>query len=340
MKIAIHQRDGSFSDRWIIYCQKNKIDFRIVNCYDSNIIEQLKDCFCLLWHHHHNDYRDSLFAKGLLFALEQSGLKVFPDFNTAWHFDDKVGQKYLLEGIKAPLVPSYVFYEKKVAKKWVKETEFPKVFKLRGGAGASNVCLVRNRLEANKKINSVFGKGITQFDRIGHLKDYYFKLKDGKIQIIDFAKALGRSLLSNKYSNVHGRVKGYAYFQDFIPNNDSDIRIIVIGKRAFGLKRMTRKNDFRASGSGIINYDPKEIDELCVKIAFETNLKLKSQSIAFDFVFDENNDPLIVEISYGYSMEAYDKCPGFWNDKLQWITESFNPQEWIIKNLLYSATKG
>ena len=25
------------------------------------------------------------------------GIKVFPDSNTAWHFDDKVGQKYLLE---------------------------------------------------------------------------------------------------------------------------------------------------------------------------------------------------------------------------------------------------
>jgi glutathione synthase/RimK-type ligase-like ATP-grasp enzyme len=50
--------------------------------------------------------------------------------------------------------------------------------------------------------------------------------------------------------------KNYVYFQDFIPQNDFDIRIIVIGKRAFAIKRMVRKGDFRASGSGNIKYDP------------------------------------------------------------------------------------
>ncbi len=74
--------------------------------------------------------RDILFAKQLLFSLEQSGIIVFPDFNTGWHFDDKVGQKYLLETIDAPLVPSYVFYSKKEALEWDEQTNFPKVFKL------------------------------------------------------------------------------------------------------------------------------------------------------------------------------------------------------------------
>ena len=44
MKIAIHQTKGSFSDRWIEYCQINEINYKIVNCYDSDIIEQLNDC--------------------------------------------------------------------------------------------------------------------------------------------------------------------------------------------------------------------------------------------------------------------------------------------------------
>ena len=69
---------------------------------------------------------------------------VFPNFNTAWHFDDKVGQKYLLEAIDAPLVPSYVFYSKEMALKWLEQTQFPKVFKLRGGAGSANVKLVQD----------------------------------------------------------------------------------------------------------------------------------------------------------------------------------------------------
>ena len=97
MKIAIHKSNWGFSPDWIKYCQQNGVPYKIVNCYDSDIVTQLKDCTVLLWHHHHSSAKDVLFAKELLFSLEQSGFKVFPEFNSNWHFDDKVGQKYLLE---------------------------------------------------------------------------------------------------------------------------------------------------------------------------------------------------------------------------------------------------
>lgn len=54
MKIAIHQIKGSFSDRWIEYCNQNNVQFKIVNCYDSDIIEQLKDCDALMRRHLQN----------------------------------------------------------------------------------------------------------------------------------------------------------------------------------------------------------------------------------------------------------------------------------------------
>ena len=111
-KIAIHKSSWGFSKEWINYCEKNNIPYKIVNCYDSDIISQVEDCDALLWHHHHSNAKDVLFAKELLFSLEQAGKKVFPEFNSNWHFDDKVGQKYLLEAIGAPMAKSWVFYEK------------------------------------------------------------------------------------------------------------------------------------------------------------------------------------------------------------------------------------
>ena len=129
--IAIHNSSYGYHPRWITYCKKNGIPYKLVNCYDNNIINQLSDCNALMWHHHHSNAKQILFAKQFLFSLEQSGLTVFPNFRTSWHFDDKVGQKYLLEAIDAPLVPSYVFYSKEMASKWVEQTQFPKVFKLR-----------------------------------------------------------------------------------------------------------------------------------------------------------------------------------------------------------------
>ena len=127
MKLAIHERPRSFSDRWIEYCEKNSIPYKIVNCYRSDILEQLSDCDGLMWHWTLMDYKSTLFARQLTLSVKELGIKMYPDFNTSWHYNDKLGQKYLLESIKAPLVPSYVFYTKQEAVKWINETSFPKV---------------------------------------------------------------------------------------------------------------------------------------------------------------------------------------------------------------------
>ena len=153
--IAIQPSKNSFSERWIPYCEEKGIAYKLVDCYANDIIQQLEGCSALLWHHHHGNQRDIVFARQLLFALEQSGMKVFPDFNTSWHFDDKLGQKYLFESVGAPLIKSYVFYSKQETEKWLDTTTYPKVFKLRSGAGSVNVKLVRTRSAAQSLILSL-----------------------------------------------------------------------------------------------------------------------------------------------------------------------------------------
>jgi glutathione synthase/RimK-type ligase-like ATP-grasp enzyme len=333
--IAIHKSSG-FAERWIKYCQQENIKYKIVNCYDSDIIEQLKDCDALMWHHHHAKYKDVLTAKRILFALEHAGIKVFPNFHTGWHFDDKVAQKYLLEAIDAPMIRSYVFYDKKEALDWAETTTYPKVFKLKGGAGAANVKLVRSKKEAINLINTAFGKGFSQFNKLGNLKERYRKYKSGKDSLLGVAKGLGRMVIPTEFAKLQSRERGYVYFQEFVPNNSFDIRVIVIGDKAFAIKRMTRDNDFRASGSGNIMFDKNQINERCVQISFNVNNKLKCQSVAYDFVFDENNNPLIVEISYGFATEAYDACPGYWDSSLLWHEGKFNPQGWMVEDLINS----
>lgn len=327
---------GSFSDGWIRYCNDNGIDYKIVNAYESDIIEQVADCDAFMWHHHHGNYIDVLFAKQLLYSLQRVGKKVFPDFNTGWHFDDKVGQKYLLEAVGAPIVPSYVFYTEKDALNWIENTSFPKVFKLRGGAGSSNVKLVKTKNYAKKIVKKAFGKGFPQFGRTDYLKERYKKWKNGKDSFLGVCKGFYRLFFPPEYSKMHGREKGYVYFQEFIKDNKFDIRVVVIGNnKAFGLKRMVRKNDFRASGSGDIIYDKSGIDERCVRVSFDIAKKLGTQSLALDFIFDEGNNPLIVEISYGYSIKAYYKCEGYWTDDMIWHEgNGFDIEGWMVENLI------
>lgn len=333
MLLAIHHRAGSFSDRWIAYCKKQNIPYKIVNAFDSNIIEQVKDCDVFMWHHHHGQFKDVLTAKRILFALEHAGVKVFPDFKTGWHFDDKVAQKYLLEAIGAPLVPSYVFYDKEEALQWANTTSYPKVFKLKGGAGSANVKLVKTYKEAKRLINKAFGKGFAQYDRFGAFKERLRKVKEGKAGLLEIPKGIGRLFVTTEFAKQQPPERGYAYFQDFIPNNDSDIRVIIIDNKAFAVKRLVRENDFRASRSGRVVFDPNAIDMRCVEIAFAVNSKIGAQSIGFDFVFNTENEPELVEFCYGFSVEFYDPCPGYWDTELNWHEGKFNPQEWMAELL-------
>lgn len=333
MKIGIHNTKGLFSERWIEYCKTNNIDFKLVNCYKSDIIQQLSDCDALMWHFNHKGPKESKFAKQLMFAIQVTGKKIFPDFNTVWHFDDKVGQKYLLEAIKAPLVPTYVFYSKEEALKWAEITNYPKVFKLRNGAGSANVKIVNSKFIADRFIKKAFGKGFKQYEAWNNLRERIRKYGLKKVNLWDVCKGIIRLVHTTEYSKVTGREKGYIYFQDYIPGNNYDIRVVVISDRAFAIKRMVRNNDFRASGSGIILYKRQLIAESTIKLSFEIAEKLKTQCVAFDFVYLEN-DPLIVEISYGFTPSGYDSCPGYWDREMNWHEGKFNPYGWMVEMVI------
>ena len=333
--IGIHNSPSGFSNDWIKYCEDHHIPYKIINCYQSDIVEQLEDCNALLWHHHHTDAKDFLFAKELLFGLEQSGKQVFPEFNSGWHFDDKLGQKYLLEAIGAPVCPTYVFYEKSEALHWITKTTFPKVFKLRGGAGSNNVKLVRSEAQARSLIGQAFGKGFPNYDKWGDWKENWRRFRMGKATHIDLLKSIRRGIVSTRFARTRGPEKGYALFQAFIAKNDSDIRVVVIGNRAFAIKRIVREGDFRASGSGLIRYEKEEIPMETIRIAFEVSERLKASCVAYDFVYDHVTAQfLIVEINYGFALEVYFPCPGYWDRQLNWHEGAFNSAHWMVEEIL------
>ena len=331
MKIAIHPRIESFSEEWVKFCKNNNIQFKIVDCYSNDIFDQMDDCDFLFWHWDHTDPAAVLFAKQLVYSLEKMGKIVFPDSNTCRLFDDKIGQIYFFKGVGAPCVPTYIYYNRKKAFEWLEQTKFPKVFKLSKGAGSENVKLVKNKRMAKKLINLAFRKGFKPIR--SHLFELRRRMKRKK-NWKEIKTALMRApyLIMNKIRKnaLMNKEKGYVYFQDLIPNNKYDIRVYTIGKKAVALKRLCRENDFRASGSGEIIYDKDQIDESCIKIAFDVSIYNNFQCMAYDFVF-RNGQPLILEISYGVAFPAYNNCEGHWTSDLNWHNENLNICDEILK---------
>ncbi len=177
--IAIHEEPGSFSDRWIEYCRQHAVDYVAVNCRRSDAIDRVRGARALLWSWHHRRPEDQAVARQLLAAVERMGVKVFPNATTNWHYDDKIAQKYLLEAVGAPLIPSYVFVDQQEAMAWIEAAEFPKVFKLRCGAGSANVVLAKTRREAAALCRRMFGRGRPTFSD-GYFSDLRRKLSHTK----------------------------------------------------------------------------------------------------------------------------------------------------------------
>lgn len=338
VRLAIHPVPSSFSDRWLEYCRQQGIDHYTVNCFDCDIVEHLRPADALMWHITHGVSRDVILGVHLVRALEAMGLIVFPSSATFWHYDDKLAQKYLLEAVAAPLVPTYIFYGLQEAMDWIDQASFPKVFKLRRGAGSQNVRLVRTADEARGLAKRCFGQGFKPV--AGILADGLVKLKKHR-QRGDVAAALKRlpATLKNIYNanRMLPREKSYALFQEFLPGNTYDTRITVIGDRAFGFTRNVRKNDFRASGSGSIDYNLKRVGLDCVEIAFAVARRIGSQSLCFDFVRDANGRAMIVEISYMYLAGPVHQCAGHWDASLNFHEGQVWPQDAILDDLLASV---
>lgn len=273
------------------------------------------DLFIMRWAHFDSDRQMAL---ALLSVIEkQLGVKCYPDWNTSWHYDDKIRQWLFSKALGFPMVQSYVFWDKEEALAWIEQAGFPLVFKLKTGASSSSVILVENREQARKLVRRMFGKGIrpgTFFDP-GIVRLQHFNLYKELHHLAGNLRRMAKGLDTSPWWQVE---KNYVFFQDFLPGNDYDTRVTVIGDRAFAFRRMVRKNDFRASGSGMIDYDTGKVDRRCVEIAFQVSKKMSFQTMAYDFLFTPEMEPEFSEISYTFLSRPVYRCPGFWGPDLAW----------------------
>lgn len=175
--IAIHPQPGSFSDQWIAWCDAHGVSYRLVDCYRSNIIQQLKGCHGLMWHWAHYDRKAALFARQLTLSLEQAGIASAPIRQPAGIVTISWARNICSKQSGTPLIPSHVFYDRMEALQWVAQTNFPKVFKQRGGAGSENVQLARSKEDAVRFIHRSFGRGWKANSRFHFLKERLWNVR-------------------------------------------------------------------------------------------------------------------------------------------------------------------
>lgn len=340
--IAINKNDKMFqhssawTNTWIQYCQKNDVPFEVVDCYQPDIIDKLRHFDCLLWHIGNYVLQDMMVGRSVLFAANMMGLKVFPDYNTAWHFDDKIAETYLLQTADAPIPNSWMFYLLEDCIYWLEnKAKYPLIGKLRCGSGSNNVKLLRTRKDAIIYAKHMFNEGYKTYPSVLFKTKSQFLSSKSWEDIKSRGKRIPEFLHTLSRAKMFPKERGYVYFQEYIPNDGYDLKVVVIGDKLSFIGRNIRKNDFRASGGGDLFFNKSLIAQNIISSAFSTSDKLGFQCMGYDYVVDKvNGDGKIIEISFGFSHIALLQAGGYFERSGIWHNEPLDAPTEVIKSII------
>lgn len=332
LRIAVHpdylvHRNGeqqSFSQRWAELAAANAVDLREVDVDASDLFNRLSGCDGFMWRFGF-DPLTLQHAKRLLPAIEHGmAMPVFPSWESSWHFEDKIAQHYLLQAADIPTPRTWVCWTRNEARRFCASAHYPLVAKLSSGFQSSNVRLLRSAAEADDLVDRCFGGGLVSMEE-----------PRSRIRKLLRHRMPGLRLLAGK-ALPRGNQHGYLYVQEFLADNAFDTRVTIIGDRAFAFRRLNRPGDFRASGSGRIEWDPNRIDPDAIRLAFRIARRLNTQSVAVD-VLKRGSDCVAGEISYTYASWAVRECPGHWllhgapdTGSLTWCQGQLRPEDAIF----------
>lgn len=334
MRIALSER-SLYLNSWKEYLERYAQNVDIVSVEKLNHNE-FKGYSGMVWHWGANGHSDR-FASAALQEATKLGLLVYPLAQSTALYESKIAQAIAFSINDIPTPENHVFLGEEEAHEFVNKIDFPIVCKRSSGSGASGVSLVKNRKKGHLFVKQAFRRGI---DTDSYPPEITYKKLRQLVRSVFYRTPI---LYCNRiYDSVHkhstlepcitSKEKNFIYFQEYIPNNACDYRITVIGDRIYGMRRLNRVNDFRASGSGVHEFTPESICENIVQLAFVTASKLNmSQSCAVDILVGADGKPLVVEVSFTFA-NALVKYPGYWDKSLCWHSDPSSRLESIVKN--------
>lgn len=328
-----------WTSRFAEYCEENGIPYELVNCYETDIVNRLTQYSILIWNYEIVVISDKLEARNIIRVAENKGLTCFPSSDEGWHFDDKIAEMYAFQSVDAPIPASWVFYIEDECINWLRtKASYPLIAKLRCGAGSNNVKMLRNPREAVAYTRRMFGKGFDPTPSIGYKA--YSKLQSSPdIQtVIARMKKIPQFLDTRKHAKMMPIERGYCYFQEYVPNDGFDLKVVVVNDKMTFCNRSVRRNDFRASGGGDIHYNRSLITDEIIDSAYDTADKLKLNCVGFDYVVDKRTcKGLIVEMCYAFDYEVQQSL-GAWVDRNHvWHEEPVCVPDEIVKMMINKA---
>ena len=300
------------------------LEYEVISLESNDWIDKAKEFDVIIWKSDYMGVQSSLGFKEKIFFLETIMNKtVIPNYRTVWHFESKIAQSYLFSKYEVRTPKTVVSFDFEDAVKQLEQARLPLVMKLSHGAGSKNVTLVKDKKEVLRRLTKIFSHQLwnVQKHRLGLTAKLFF------------LNALQPWMWQKIVNVLSGREQfGSVYWQEFIKGNDADLRVTAIGDRyAFAFWRNNRPNDFRASGSGRLDF-VKAVPEDVIRACLDMNRKMDFDSMAYDILFTPEGFT-VVEMSYAYLDSAIYKSSGFYElkgNELRFEKGHYWPQEkWV-----------
>ena len=269
-------------------CDQLQLAYRLVDISRHDWMRQLEGLDVLLWRIHLGDQGGLEEARLKIPIAEGMGVTCFPNRLMAEMYDDKIAQAFFLERNGHPGVQTFVSFSQEDALAHVRQARFPLVAKTSGGASSSGVRLIRSREEAERIVHRIFRR-----------KDLWKRIK---YRLLPQRKEAGSFEAAYRLSALRPKAD-YVLFQEFVAS-EGDLRVATVGPNTVAaFWRRNRPNDFRASGSGLLEaFDEKTIPSAACDLALAISRQHGFTCMAYDFL-PQGDRWLITEISYTFILK-------------------------------------
>ena len=250
---------NSYWPKFERFAKNNNIPYSFLNVHSDNWIKESASYDRIVWRP--LPYPSSLYEIITKITYIEKFLKIpcYPSTEQLWLYEDKIRQYYHLTSYNLPSIPTFISFDEQECINKLESFEYPLISKSFVGSSSVSVSKINNKAEARRHIFKSFSKGLdTGFP--------YF------------------------------RQKGYVFFQKYIHDADYDVRIILVGEKIMGYYRMVPKNDFRASGAGIVTHEELPIE--AVLLARKVRERMPGPVLAVDLLKSKSEDRFyIIETS-------------------------------------------
>jgi glutathione synthase/RimK-type ligase-like ATP-grasp enzyme len=265
------------------------VQYEVVNLDRHDWLAAVAPFDVVIWKPAYMGQRMAAHFKEKVYVLEHFlGKLVVPSFDTVWGFESKVAQSYFFAARGIPTPNTFVSFDYADAVSALSQADLPLVFKKSHGGQSRNVQLVESRHQAESLVSTRLFQQRWEAARtlwrssplraLSSVFQRWFWVKAGQV--------------------VSGEERyGVVYWQDFVPGNSADVRILAVGDRfAMGYWRRNRPGDFRASGSELLDLE-RVIPENLVRYCLDMNKRFGFDSMAYDILFDQDRF-LLTEMSF------------------------------------------